>query len=66
VYEQMSNGSLDGHLFKSTAAVLNWNTRYQIVLGVARGLSYFHQSCQEYIIHCDIKPKNMLGILAEF
>jgi hypothetical protein len=66
VYEQMSNGSLDGHLFKSTAAVLNWSTRYQIVLGVARGLSYFHQSCQEYIIHCDIKPKNMLGILAEF
>jgi hypothetical protein len=60
VYENMSNGSLDGHLFKSTAAVLNWNTRYQIALGVARGLSYLHQSCHECIIHCDIKPENIL------
>jgi hypothetical protein len=32
VYEHMSNGSLDGHLFKSTTAVLNWSTRYQIIL----------------------------------
>uniref|UniRef100_A0A0A9BMR2 Protein kinase domain-containing protein n=1 Tax=Arundo donax TaxID=35708 RepID=A0A0A9BMR2_ARUDO len=60
VYEHMSNGSLDGHLFKSNAAVLNWNTRYQIALGVARGLSYLHQSCHECIIHCDIKPENIL------
>jgi hypothetical protein len=60
VYEHMSNGSLDGHLFKSDAVVLNWDTRYQIVLGVARGLSYLHQSCRECIIHCDIKPENIL------
>ncbi|KAK3137461.1 hypothetical protein QOZ80_5BG0452520 [Eleusine coracana subsp. coracana] len=60
VYEHMSNGSLDGHLFKSTAAVLNWNTRYHIILGVARGLSYLHQSCRKCIIHCDIKPENIL------
>jgi serine/threonine protein kinase len=60
VYEHMSNGSLDGHLFKSTTAVLNWSTRYQIILGVARGLLYLHQSCRECIIHCDIKPENIL------
>jgi hypothetical protein len=60
VYEHMSNGSLDAHLFQSNAALLNWNTRYQIVLGVARGLSYLHQSCRECIIHCDIKPQNIL------
>ncbi|XP_071682085.1 G-type lectin S-receptor-like serine/threonine-protein kinase At2g19130 [Lolium perenne] len=59
VYEHMSNGSLDGHLFKNNV-VLNWDTRYQIVLGVARGLSYLHQSCHECIIHCDIKPENIL------
>jgi serine/threonine protein kinase len=55
----MLNGSLDGHLFRSKS-VLNWNTRYQITLGVARGLSYLHQSCHECIIHCDIKPENIL------
>ncbi|KAL6607779.1 hypothetical protein ACP70R_040842 [Stipagrostis hirtigluma subsp. patula] len=60
VYEHMPNGSLDAHLFQSNATVLNWNTRYQIALGVARGLSYLHQSCRECIIHCDIKPQNIL------
>ncbi|KAM0931435.1 hypothetical protein ACQ4PT_000449 [Festuca glaucescens] len=59
VYEHMINGSLDGHLFKSKS-VLSWNTRYQVTLGVARGLSYLHQSCHECIIHCDIKPENIL------
>ncbi|KAF6981725.1 hypothetical protein CFC21_000184 [Triticum aestivum] len=55
----MLNGSLDGHLFKKrndATAVLNWNTRYQIALG----LSYLHQSCHKCIIHCDIKPGNIL------
>ncbi|KAF7034919.1 hypothetical protein CFC21_045869 [Triticum aestivum] len=56
----MSNGSLDCHIFKSGDVVLNWETRYQIVLGIAKGLSYLHQSCRECIIHCDIKPENIL------
>ncbi|XP_047066208.1 G-type lectin S-receptor-like serine/threonine-protein kinase At2g19130 [Lolium rigidum] len=62
VYEHMLNGSLDGHLFKKrdNASVLSWNKRYQITLGVARGLSYLHQSCRECIIHCDVKPENIL------
>ncbi|XP_037446145.1 G-type lectin S-receptor-like serine/threonine-protein kinase At2g19130 [Triticum dicoccoides] len=62
VYEHMLNGSLDGHLFKrnDATAVLNWNNRYQIALGVAKGLSYLHQSCHKCIIHCDIKPGNIL------
>ncbi|KAF8765971.1 hypothetical protein HU200_008013 [Digitaria exilis] len=60
VYEHMCNGSLDSHLFNSKATVLDWTTRYQIAIGVARGLSYLHQSCRECIIHCDIKPENVL------
>jgi serine/threonine protein kinase len=59
VYEHML-GSLDGHLFKCNATVLNWSTRYQIAIGVAIGLSYLHHSCHECIIHCDIKPENKL------
>jgi hypothetical protein len=59
VYEHMPNGSLDGHLFE-TNTVLNWETRYQVAIGVARGLSYLHQSCHKCIIHCDIKPENIL------
>uniref|UniRef100_A0A0D9WD80 Receptor-like serine/threonine-protein kinase n=1 Tax=Leersia perrieri TaxID=77586 RepID=A0A0D9WD80_9ORYZ len=60
VYEHMVNGSLDAHLFQSKATVLNWATRYNLAIGVARGLSYLHQSCNECIIHCDIKPENIL------
>ncbi|KAL6839807.1 hypothetical protein ACP4OV_030495 [Aristida adscensionis] len=60
VYEHMPNRSLDIHLFQSHTSVLKWRTRYQIALGVARGLSYLHVSCRECIIHCDIKPENIL------
>uniref|UniRef100_J3M4A8 Receptor-like serine/threonine-protein kinase n=1 Tax=Oryza brachyantha TaxID=4533 RepID=J3M4A8_ORYBR len=60
VYEHMLNGSLDVLLFQSNGSVLDWATRYNIIIGVARGLSYLHQSCQECIIHCDIKPENIL------
>nr|BAJ89977.1 predicted protein [Hordeum vulgare subsp. vulgare] len=60
VYEHMPNSSLDAHLFRSSAETLNWRTRYQIALGVARGLAYLHESCLDYIIHCDIKPQNIL------
>uniref|UniRef100_A0A3B5ZME3 Receptor-like serine/threonine-protein kinase n=1 Tax=Triticum aestivum TaxID=4565 RepID=A0A3B5ZME3_WHEAT len=61
VYEHMLNGSLEGHLFeKSSSPVLDWNTRYQIALGVAKGLCYLHESCHKCIIHCDIKPGNIL------
>jgi serine/threonine protein kinase len=60
VYEHMTNGSLDAHLFQSNAVVLKWSTRYQIAIGIARGLCYLHQSCRDCIIHCDIKPENIL------
>uniref|UniRef100_A0ACD5UY19 Uncharacterized protein n=1 Tax=Avena sativa TaxID=4498 RepID=A0ACD5UY19_AVESA len=60
VYEHMQNSSLDAHLFGSNATTLKWSIRYQIAVGVARGLVYLHESCQDCIIHCDIKPENIL------
>ncbi|XP_040381135.1 G-type lectin S-receptor-like serine/threonine-protein kinase At2g19130 [Oryza brachyantha] len=63
VYDYMPHGSLDRALFggKSPgAAVLSWGERYQIALGAARGLLYLHQGCRDRIIHCDIKPENIL------
>lgn len=60
VYEHMQNRSLDAHLFHSNATGLKWSVRYQIALGVARGLVYLHDSCRDCIIHCDIKPENIL------
>ncbi|KAL6610385.1 hypothetical protein ACP70R_040354 [Stipagrostis hirtigluma subsp. patula] len=60
VYEHMPNRSLDVHLFHSHTTVLDWSTRYQIAIGIARGLAYLHESCRDRIIHCDIKPENIL------
>ncbi|XP_020109900.1 G-type lectin S-receptor-like serine/threonine-protein kinase LECRK2 [Ananas comosus] len=58
VYEYMSNGSLTSFLFGSTR--LEWNKRAQIIMGIARGLSYLHEDCTTQIIHCDIKSQNIL------
>ncbi|MQL97780.1 hypothetical protein Taro_030486 [Colocasia esculenta] len=60
VYDYMPRGSLDSHLFNGEAPCLDWRTRYQVALGTARGLAYLHEQCRERIIHCDIKPENIL------
>ncbi|KAF8652120.1 hypothetical protein HU200_063070 [Digitaria exilis] len=30
------------------------------LFGVARGLAYLHHECLEWVIHCDVKPENIL------
>ncbi|KAF8673782.1 hypothetical protein HU200_048537 [Digitaria exilis] len=61
VYDYMPNGSLDAYLFKNGGSkVLSWGQRFGIAVGVARGLAYLHEKCRECIIHCDIKPENIL------
>ncbi|XP_002529278.3 G-type lectin S-receptor-like serine/threonine-protein kinase At2g19130 [Ricinus communis] len=61
VYDYMPNGSLDSFLFQGNKLiVLDWKTRYNIALGTAKGLAYLHEKCKDCIIHCDIKPENIL------
>lgn len=60
VYEYMPNGSLESLLFRKTTKLLDWQTRFQIATGTARGLAYLHEKCRDCIIHCDIKPENIL------
>ncbi|KAL4394319.1 hypothetical protein AHAS_Ahas02G0140100 [Arachis hypogaea] len=57
VYEYMENGSLADNLSSNT---LDWSKRYNVALGTARGLAYLHEECLEWILHCDIKPQNIL------
>ncbi|XP_027075783.2 G-type lectin S-receptor-like serine/threonine-protein kinase LECRK1 [Coffea arabica] len=59
VYEYMSNGSLSDLLFKGQWRP-NWDDRVRIALDVARGILYLHEECESAIIHCDIKPQNIL------
>ncbi|WVZ96057.1 hypothetical protein U9M48_041740, partial [Paspalum notatum var. saurae] len=61
VYEYLPNGSLDEWIFpKSPVFTLSWKTRRNIILDIARGLSYLHEECEERIAHLDIKPQNIL------
>lgn len=62
VYDYMPNGSLNSHLFsrENHSKYLDWTKRFQIALGTARGLMYLHEKCRDCIIHCDIKPENIL------
>ncbi|CAM8939419.1 unnamed protein product [Rhodiola kirilowii] len=59
VYEYMNRSSLDRTLF-GHGPVLEWQERVEIALGTARGLAYLHSSCDQKIIHCDVKPENIL------
>ncbi|KAL8256158.1 hypothetical protein R6Q59_031225 [Mikania micrantha] len=59
VYEYMSNGTLADRLFKSER-LPDWYERVQIALDIARGILYLHEECESPIIHCDIKPQNIL------
>ncbi|XP_057515285.1 G-type lectin S-receptor-like serine/threonine-protein kinase LECRK3 [Amaranthus tricolor] len=58
VYEYMSNGTLADYLFGDSRP--HWSERVQISLGIAGGLQYLHEECSTQIIHCDIKPQNIL------
>ncbi|KAL5991703.1 hypothetical protein ACLOJK_012613 [Asimina triloba] len=61
VYEFVENRSLDKHLFSNdSSSVLGWEERLKIAIGTAKGLSYLHHECLEWVIHCDIKPENIL------
>eukprot|EP00249_Psilotum_nudum_P000375 c11748_g1_i1 orf=1-849(-) len=62
VYEYMSNGSLDQFIFCKCddTRILAWDTRMKIIIGTARGIAYFHEQCRANIIHCDLKPQNVL------
>ncbi|XP_027124433.2 rust resistance kinase Lr10-like [Coffea arabica] len=59
VYEFLPNDSL--HKFISSGKQLvRWEMLEQIAIGIAKGLDYLHQGCNQRILHFDIKPHNIL------
>jgi serine/threonine protein kinase len=40
--------------------VLDWETRLNIAVGAARGLSYLHNDSEPSILHRDVKSANIL------
>ncbi|KAL8479444.1 hypothetical protein ACS0TY_026367 [Phlomoides rotata] len=62
VYEYLENKSLDQLLFGTGTKNLHldWGTRYNICLGVARGLAYLHEESRPRVVHRDVKASNIL------
>ncbi|XP_044967599.1 probable LRR receptor-like serine/threonine-protein kinase At1g56140 [Hordeum vulgare subsp. vulgare] len=60
VYEYLENGSLDHALFGKEKSSLDWPTRFEICVGVARGLAYLHEESSIRVVHRDIKASNIL------
>ncbi|KAG2712300.1 hypothetical protein I3760_04G118800 [Carya illinoinensis] len=61
LYEYMPNKSLDTFIFdKNLSMLLDWKIRFNIILGITRGLIYLHQDSRLRIIHRDLKTSNIL------
>ncbi|CAL0304421.1 unnamed protein product [Lupinus luteus] len=65
VFEFMPKGSLEDWLHPTNNVQHHTNTltfiqRLNIAIDVSCALEYLHQSCETAIVHCDIKPSNVL------
>ncbi|CAO1948849.1 unnamed protein product [Urochloa humidicola] len=60
VYEYLSNGSLDKHLYDLEKPSLDWAQRFEIIKGIASGLLYLHEEWEQVVIHRDVKASNVL------
>ncbi|KAF6151875.1 hypothetical protein GIB67_010449 [Kingdonia uniflora] len=62
VYEFMPNESLEKYIFSKGTInpPLGWEKLLDIAIGIAKGIEYLHQGCDQRILHFDIKPHNIL------
>ncbi|KAI3410596.1 uncharacterized protein J3R85_018678 [Psidium guajava] len=59
IYEYMEKKSLDMFLLGNTTEI-DWPRMQKIAMGTAKGIAYLHEECEPKIVHCDIKPGNIL------
>ncbi|MBA0663207.1 hypothetical protein Goklo_007241 [Gossypium klotzschianum] len=62
IFEFVPNSSLDHFRFidPNKRLLIDWDTRYKIIIGIARGLLYLHEDSRYRIIHRDLKASNIL------
>ncbi|XP_026428172.1 G-type lectin S-receptor-like serine/threonine-protein kinase At1g11330 [Papaver somniferum] len=61
IYEYMPNKSLDAFLFDpKMQGVFDWKRRFEIILGIGKGILYLHRDSRLRVIHRDLKASNIL------
>ncbi|PRQ41675.1 putative glycerophosphodiester phosphodiesterase, protein kinase RLK-Pelle-LRK10L-2 family [Rosa chinensis] len=64
IYELMPNSSLGKFITSrgsnKSSSSFNWEKLCNIITGIAKGIEYLHQGCDQRILHFDIKPHNIL------
>eukprot|EP00257_Ricinus_communis_P019935 XP_015579059.1 putative receptor-like protein kinase At3g47110 isoform X2 [Ricinus communis] len=60
VMEFMSHGNLDKWLYGGDGLCLTLLQRLNIAIDVASAMDYLHHDCEPPIVHCDLKPGNVL------
>ncbi|XP_044978209.1 inactive leucine-rich repeat receptor-like protein kinase CORYNE [Hordeum vulgare subsp. vulgare] len=62
VYDFVPGGSLEDVMkrVRSQQVSLSWDTRNRIAAGVAKGLRHLHFECNPRILHCNLKPSNVM------
>ncbi|XP_019456144.1 PREDICTED: inactive leucine-rich repeat receptor-like protein kinase CORYNE isoform X2 [Lupinus angustifolius] len=67
VYDYVSTGSLADLMnrVKENELQLGWEVRLRIAVGIVKGLQYLHFTCVPRILHCNLKPTNLM-LDAEF
>ncbi|XP_034597921.1 rust resistance kinase Lr10 isoform X2 [Setaria viridis] len=64
IYEFLPNKSLEKYIFlcglNTSQELLVPEKMLDIAIGIARGMEYLHQGCNQRILHFDIKPHSIL------
>ncbi|WVZ96421.1 hypothetical protein U9M48_042059 [Paspalum notatum var. saurae] len=65
ILEYMPNGSLESCLYPKPnkyglETTLSFGSRIEIAINIASALDYLHNHCVPPVVHCDLKPSNVL------
>ncbi|KAG0540840.1 hypothetical protein BDA96_03G444100 [Sorghum bicolor] len=62
VYDFVPGGSLEDVMkrVRSQQVSLSWDARSRIAVGIAKGLRHLHFECNPRILHCNLKPSNVM------